>query len=290
MKAYAIGFFGAVVAILVVAGIWVALQPKPEAGLLWGGTVYSSKQEFNGYLKSKGLSYKAWVARNPGAAPWEPRRAAGVAKSRPAATAKPEKQASEDQAEGLPLTTIGLMLATGCALLLLLRAGPATAAAVAGLSYRRHRTSRPPPRDQDRAEPRDAPELAEPLERAIRSAAALDGLSTAVAEPPVRATARADSSPIQTLSPQVAVDEQVEQVCEILWWRGYIKSQFYVEADPPLSREITSRAFRARGSDAPEQDTAAVAAYEALVEALASAGWAREGRGAHWFSDRFRRC
>jgi hypothetical protein len=106
----------------------------------------------------------------------------------------------------------------------------------------------------------------------------------------VRVTPRADASVAEAHSPQLAVDEQVEQVCEIVWWRGYIKSQFYVEADPPLDREIASRAFRARGSDAPEQSAAAVAAHEALVEALASAGWAREGRGAHWFSDRFRSC
>jgi len=39
LKAYAIGFFGAVLAVLVVAGIWFVTQPKPEPGLLWGRTV-----------------------------------------------------------------------------------------------------------------------------------------------------------------------------------------------------------------------------------------------------------
>jgi hypothetical protein len=72
LKSYALGFFSAALAVLLVAAIWIGTQPKQEAGLLWGDRVYTSKQEFNGYLKSKGLSYKIWVARNPGAAPWEP--------------------------------------------------------------------------------------------------------------------------------------------------------------------------------------------------------------------------
>ena len=71
-KGYAFGFFSAALAVLLVAAIWIGTQPKQESGLLWGDTVYTSRQEFDGYLKSKGLSYKTWVARNPGAAPWEP--------------------------------------------------------------------------------------------------------------------------------------------------------------------------------------------------------------------------
>jgi hypothetical protein len=72
LKGYALGFFTAALAVLLVAAIWIAAQPKQEPGLLWGDTVYTSKQEFDGYLKSKGLTYKTWLARNPGAAPWEP--------------------------------------------------------------------------------------------------------------------------------------------------------------------------------------------------------------------------
>jgi hypothetical protein len=74
LKAYALGLFSTALAVLVVAAVWIGVQPQREQGLLWGETVYTSKQEFNGYLKSKGLSYKTWLARNPGAAPWEPDR------------------------------------------------------------------------------------------------------------------------------------------------------------------------------------------------------------------------
>ena len=72
LKTYAVGLLGGLVLALAVAGVYVATEPKQEAGLLWGGIVYDSKQEFNGYLKSKGLSYKVWLQRNPGVAPWEP--------------------------------------------------------------------------------------------------------------------------------------------------------------------------------------------------------------------------
>jgi len=72
LRAYAIGFFSAALAVLVAAVLLLATQPSQEPGLLWGGKVYETRAEFNRYLKSKGLSYKTWVARNPHAAPWEP--------------------------------------------------------------------------------------------------------------------------------------------------------------------------------------------------------------------------
>jgi hypothetical protein len=114
LKAYAVGFFSAVLAVAVVAGIWLALQPEDEAGLRWGGTVYTSKQEFDGYLRSKGLSYRVWLARNPGAAPWEP---APVPASSAAGT--PAAGSSEWWARNQPLA-IGFVLVAGWALLLVL--------------------------------------------------------------------------------------------------------------------------------------------------------------------------
>jgi hypothetical protein len=102
-----VALVGAVLTGLLVVVIWFGTQAKQEPGLSWGGTVYTSKEAFSGYLKSKGLSYKTWVVRNPGVAPWEP-------KSVPAATTT-----SEDWVERLPLAAFGWILATGCALLLL---------------------------------------------------------------------------------------------------------------------------------------------------------------------------
>jgi hypothetical protein len=73
LRAYAIGFLGAVAALMVAAAVWFAVfQPLDRPGLVWGGNVYESKKEFKLYLKSKSLSYSTWLKRNPGVAPWEP--------------------------------------------------------------------------------------------------------------------------------------------------------------------------------------------------------------------------
>jgi hypothetical protein len=106
-KSYADGFFSATLAVLLVTAVWFTTQPSQEPGLLWGGTVYTSKQEFNGYLKSKGLSYKTWVVRNPGVAPWEQETVLEATKAR------------QDWMVRVLLAAIGSIVATGCALLLL---------------------------------------------------------------------------------------------------------------------------------------------------------------------------
>jgi hypothetical protein len=70
-----VGFLGAIAALGLAAAIWFAVfQPISREGLVWGGVVYGSKPEFMEYLRTKGLSYQTWLRRNPGVAPWEPRR------------------------------------------------------------------------------------------------------------------------------------------------------------------------------------------------------------------------
>jgi hypothetical protein len=109
LKGYALGFFTAALAVLLVAAIWVGTQPKQEPGLLWGDKIYTSKQEFDGYLEQKGLSYKLWLARNPGAAPWEPEEVTVGAITIRASTRTVQ----------LLLAGVGWLLATAGALLLL---------------------------------------------------------------------------------------------------------------------------------------------------------------------------
>jgi hypothetical protein len=79
LKAYAIGFLGAVLVVAIAVAVVNPLRTEEQSGLRWAGTVYTSKADFQGYLKSKGLSYETWLARNPGAAPWEPEPARRVA-------------------------------------------------------------------------------------------------------------------------------------------------------------------------------------------------------------------
>ena len=76
VKSFVIGFIGAAAALMVAAAVWFAVQSLDHPALVWGGSSYRSKQEFNLYLKSKGLSYATWLGRNPGVAPWEPGRRA----------------------------------------------------------------------------------------------------------------------------------------------------------------------------------------------------------------------
>lgn len=109
LKGYAFGFLSAALAVLLVAAIWIGTQPKHESGLLWGDTVYTSRQQFDGYLKSKGLSYKSWLARNPGAAPWEPE----------AVTVGAITVRASTRTLQLLLAVVGWLLATLGALLLL---------------------------------------------------------------------------------------------------------------------------------------------------------------------------
>jgi hypothetical protein len=110
LKAYGLGFFITTVAVVLVAVTPIGLQERQQPGLLWGDRVYSSEQEFKGYLKSKGLSYETWLARNPGVAPWEPDEIGFV-------TVRASTEARERWVVLLPLVALGLAIATGCALL-----------------------------------------------------------------------------------------------------------------------------------------------------------------------------
>lgn len=134
----AAAMFSVVLAAVLVAGFWYGTQPRQKPGLLWGGTVYTSKEQFNLYLRAKGLSYKTWLARNPGAAPWEPapapRAKAREAVESPATTkvrrAANARAAGESNGSVLPswlLPALGFSLVTAGAALLIRRRGRVTA-------------------------------------------------------------------------------------------------------------------------------------------------------------------
>ncbi len=112
-KAYALGFFSAALAVVLVAVLWLGTG-QDEPGLLWGDKVYNSKVEFDHYLKSNGLSYKAWAARHVGRAPWEPDEI-----ELGAVTLRISSEARDAWVVRLPLFAIGLMLLSGLMLLLL---------------------------------------------------------------------------------------------------------------------------------------------------------------------------
>jgi hypothetical protein len=114
LKAYAFGFFSSAVAVLIVAVIWFGTGTSQESGLLWGDKVYTTKPDFDDYLKSRGLSYKTWSARHSDGAPWDPNKI-----TIGAITLRASTQTREAWVVRLPLAALGLMLATGGTLLLL---------------------------------------------------------------------------------------------------------------------------------------------------------------------------
>ena len=113
-RAYAFGFFSAAAAVLVVAVVWFGTQTREEPGLLWGNRVYSSKQDFERYLKTKSLSYKTWVARHPGGAPWEPDQI-----TIGAVTLRASTETREAWVVRLPLAALALIMSVAGTLLLL---------------------------------------------------------------------------------------------------------------------------------------------------------------------------
>lgn len=85
---YVIPCVGALASVLLGVVLWFVTHPQPA--LQWGGHAYTSKHEFARYLESVGASYEVWLARHPGAAPWEP------------AAARPAPSAAETGAEPQP--------------------------------------------------------------------------------------------------------------------------------------------------------------------------------------------
>src|SRR5207249_2062059 len=81
-----------------------------------------------------------------------------------------------------------------------------------------------------------------------------------------------------------------EVTCDVLFWRGYVKSAFYArvfsdDGEPLAVAE--SPFFRARGNGIPDETDEAVAAYQALRDRLESAGWQHLVAGETWFADTF---
>ncbi len=65
-----VGLLVGLVLAALLLGAWHVTRPA-EPGLRWGNEIYTSEDQFKTYLRSKGLSYTTWVARHPGAAPWD---------------------------------------------------------------------------------------------------------------------------------------------------------------------------------------------------------------------------
>ena len=74
---------------------------------------------------------------------------------------------------------------------------------------------------------------------------------------------------------------------EIRWWRGYVKSMFYVvaiEATGEARIVLESHMFRWSKKEPPPQRNDVLQAHRQLVDLLAARGWEASGNSDHWFS------
>jgi len=86
-------------------------------------------------------------------------------------------------------------------------------------------------------------------------------------------------------------EPRAEQMCDILFWRGYRKAAFYGRTFDETGEPVAvaeSPFFRPQGNGAPEPTEAAKAAYEALRSELIAAGWEPVAAGDDWFDETFR--
>lgn len=78
------------------------------------------------------------------------------------------------------------------------------------------------------------------------------------------------------------------ELCEIVWWRGYVRSEFFAVAE---DRELVrSPRFRWRRREPPPRDDAGARdAHDKLVQRLTAMGWEPLGPAIPWYAQRFYR-
>jgi hypothetical protein len=96
-----------------------------------------------------------------------------------------------------------------------------------------------------------------------------------------------DRPPAVTPTPPAPVPPRVPR-CRIVWWRGYVQSEFHARLAEPEGEGAciaTSPPFRWRKAVPPPRDlVAAAAAHARLVAALEAEGWSVAAGGDEWFS------
>jgi len=117
--------------------------------------------------------------------------------------------------------------------------------------------------------------------------------TTQRAHPPHRhGTTPRPASALQTEAPQQPAATAADATCEIRFWRGYLKANFYAcvfDIHGEALAVAESPFFRARSDGLPDQTEEAVAAYDALRQRLEQLGWEHAASGRTWFGDLYRR-
>jgi hypothetical protein len=78
--------------------------------------------------------------------------------------------------------------------------------------------------------------------------------------------------------------------CEIAWWRGFVRSEFYVRSlDGSEAPPWRSHGFRWRRQERPPETEETLAARDEVIAKLVADGWEPIGAGNAWYAHRFRR-
>jgi len=242
------------------------------AAIVWADRVFRSEAEFAAYMRRRGVRYDRWVRTHPAAVSIlrSRERAAAVRPS----TSRVAPAARDDDAATLETSLV--VASIGGALVLF---AAATVAVSSGrLPERRRPVARsvtisqaPPPVDS-------APEPPAPPAPPVSAESHAQSEALVVEEAP--------PSPVEREAPAAAA----ARTCELRWWRGYVKSRFYavaIEADGSRATIAQSPDFSWRHGSPPTEIPEAVAALEAVVEAVRRAGWTAAGRGDAWYELRF---
>jgi hypothetical protein len=152
----------------------------------------------------------------------------------------------------------------------------------------------PPPDERLVGSPaQDAPRAQAPrLDAALVARASLSPPPPPAAAPPEPPPAAPTEEP-QPSSLQFAVPPPTTwERCEVEWWRGYIKSDFYAVAFRPTGEWYVaerSPSFRWRHTEPPREGSAGREEHAHLVGRLVRDGWQPVGNGPVWYQTRFRR-
>lgn len=118
--------------------------------------------------------------------------------------------------------------------------------------------------------------------------------SLGISEPEVEQEAPSadrEAALVQPMDEEISIDhvpvDAGEVVCEVAFWPGYVRGQFYARIrGDEFSAIATSPLFRCR-SATPEQTEECHAALAALNDRLVAEGWQANGRGRAWYARRF---
>jgi hypothetical protein len=148
-------------------------------------------------------------------------------------------------------------------------------------------------RERPDVKERTAAALGRAIHRPEQRQARSSSLNPPVPQRPAPKLQRQPPAPLEPSPPAPPAPTRTAprvESCEIVVWRGYVKSAFRAVAGGSQGARTIAESpmFRARGPTV-EETPGAVAAHALLVDRLVAEGWKPRERGPEWFSRNFTR-